>query len=294
MTHSFPFYLASAFSNDAFGGNPAAVIFLDKLDITDDFLLKIADSLNQPGAAFLFPAPPSTDPKVFRFKIRYIVGPGTEVPFCGHATIAAAQVAFNRRRELISDEVEVLEFETPASGVMRAFKMGDGFNEIQLPLAVVEEVGADERERLLKLVNNAFGREVNIKFIGKGGEGFRQCLLVELDAKEDLKASSINANPLKETGFSTNILTTESLTGEEIFVSRMFAPTILSSGEDHVCGAAHCLLTPYWFSKKNITEGLGAATQVSKRGGILKVGKGEGVVRIQGQACIFSSATMYL
>ncbi|KAK0465478.1 uncharacterized protein EV420DRAFT_961303 [Desarmillaria tabescens] len=293
MIRSFPFYLVSAFSNDAFGGNPAAVIFLDKPDITDDVLMKIADNLNQPAAAFLFPAPPSTDPRVFRFRIRYIVGPGTEVPFCGHATIASAKVAFEKH-DLVPSEVAVLEFETPASGVMRAIKAGDGFNEIQLPLATVEEVGADEGERLSKLVHSAFGREVEIKFIGKGGEGFRNSLLVEVDAREDLKESDINVNPLRETGCSTNILTTESLTGEEIFVSRMFAPAILASGEDHVCGAAHCLLTPYWFNKKNVTEELGAATQVSKRGGMLRVGKGKGVVRIQGQACVFSSGTLYL
>ncbi|KAG7452201.1 Diaminopimelate epimerase-like protein [Guyanagaster necrorhizus] len=293
MSRPFPFYLVSAFSNDAFGGNPAAVVFLDELDISDDGLMNIADNLNQPGAAFLFSAPPSTDPRVFKFRIRYIVGPGVEVPFCGHATIAAAKVVFDKRN-LVSTKVEVLEFETPESGVMRAFKSENGFNEIQLPLAVVEEVGADERERLSKLIHDAFGRDVDIKFIGKGGEGFRNTLLVEVDAKEDLKASSINANPLKETGCSKNILTTESLTGEEIFVSRMFAPTMLTSGEDHVCGSAHCLLTPYWFNKKNITEELGTATQVSKRGGKLKVGKGKEIVCIQGQACIFSSGTLYL
>ncbi|KAK0208662.1 hypothetical protein DFS33DRAFT_1271841 [Desarmillaria ectypa] len=293
MTRSLLFYLVSAFSSDAFSGNPAAVVFLDKLDITDDVLMKIADNLNQPAAAFLFPASPSTDPNVFKFRIRYIVGPGTEVPFCGHATIASAKVVFEKR-DLVSSEVTVLEFETPASGVMRVFKAGDGFNEVQLPLTAVEEVGVDERKRLSKLVCDAFGREVDIKFIGKGGEGFRNSLLVEVDAKGNLKASSINANPLKETGYSTNILTTESLTGEEIFVSRMFAPTILTSGEDHVCGAAHCLLTPYWFSKKNVTKELGVATQVSKRGGTLRVGKGKEVVRIRGQACIFSSGTLYL
>lgn len=54
------------------------------------------------------------------------------------------------------------------------------------------------------------------------------------------------------------------------FVSRMFAP---ASGilEDHVCGSAHCLLTPYWTQKLGRQGEVLSAKQVSQRGGLLKV-----------------------
>ncbi|KAJ7905142.1 hypothetical protein B0H13DRAFT_1881285 [Mycena leptocephala] len=44
--------------------------------------------------------------------------------------------------------------------------------------------------------------------------------------------------------------------GEELFISRTFGPSVHAppASEDHVCGLAHCLPGPYWYTK----SGLGA------------------------------------
>ena len=92
-----------------------------------------------------------------------------------------------------------------------------------------------------------------------------------------------------------NVATTDSVTGEEAFVSRMFSPLSLVPGEDHVCGSAHSLLVPYWFEKKGIS-GLTVARQVSARGGELKVeviDDGQ-IVSLLGQTNVFSEGQLLL
>lgn len=95
-----------------------------------------------------------------------------------------------------------------------------------------------------------------------------------------------------------NIVTTDSPTGEEFFVSRMFCPAInKTTGEDSVCGSAHGLLTPYWSNKKRVPAGqLLKATQVSPRGGKLKVvwDSEKDVVKVQGQVYSLTKGTLNL
>lgn len=171
MTSPIPFSLITAFSNSSFGGNPAAVAFLD-LNLPDDVLQKVAKNFNQPIASYVSPAPlPSKDEKIVTFGIRWFASTGLEAPLCGHGTIAAAKAVFERR-DLVSDKVEVVEFQTLTAGVMRARKLEGGVFEIQLPSTRTEEVSVEERDRLAPLFYKAFGREVEIKYIGKGGKGF--------------------------------------------------------------------------------------------------------------------------
>lgn len=76
----------------------------------------------------------------------------------------------------------------------------------------------------------------------------------------------------RDTGFMTMIITTVSTSGRERFVSRMFAPGLVPNDEDHVCGFAHSVMTPYWSRKLGIPSGEEIkATQVSSRGGDLKL-----------------------
>src|SRR5688500_8841797 len=79
-------YQVDAFTKQRFAGNPAGVV-LDATGLPDDEMQQIASELNNPETAFLFPAAgPDHD-----LRIRYFT-PTTEVPLCGHATIAAHYV----------------------------------------------------------------------------------------------------------------------------------------------------------------------------------------------------------
>jgi PhzF family phenazine biosynthesis protein len=72
----------AAFTTDPAGGNPAGVV-LDATGASDAEMLRIAADLGYSESAFLVPRGDG------RFDVRYF-SPLAEVPFCGHATIAAA------------------------------------------------------------------------------------------------------------------------------------------------------------------------------------------------------------
>jgi len=77
-----------AFSTTPEGGNPAGVV-LDASGLGDDAMQAVAAEVGFSETAFLRPRGPR------EFDTRYF-SPAAEVPFCGHATIAAA-VALARR-----------------------------------------------------------------------------------------------------------------------------------------------------------------------------------------------------
>ncbi|MFE3852247.1 PhzF family phenazine biosynthesis isomerase [Streptomyces griseorubiginosus] len=109
----------TAFSSSPEGGNPAGVV-LDATGMDDDGMLAVAAELGYSESAFLTAPPEGLEgPDGRVFTIRYF-SPKAEVPFCGHATVAAA-VALAERigpGELV--------FATPAGTV---------------PVAVAEEGG---------------------------------------------------------------------------------------------------------------------------------------------------------
>ncbi|GAA1218583.1 PhzF family phenazine biosynthesis isomerase [Kitasatospora nipponensis] len=75
----------AAFTTTPDGGNKAGVV-PQAAGLTDDRMLAIAAELGYSETAFLTPAPQGPDRT---YAVRYFA-PTLEVPFCGHATIAAA------------------------------------------------------------------------------------------------------------------------------------------------------------------------------------------------------------
>lgn len=83
---SYRVYQVDSFTTEKFYGNPAGVVVnADGLSEAD--MLKIARELNNSETAFIF-SPDGTDHDL---QIRYFT-PTTEVPVCGHATIASHYV----------------------------------------------------------------------------------------------------------------------------------------------------------------------------------------------------------
>jgi PhzF family phenazine biosynthesis protein len=74
----------AAFTLDGTGGNPAGLV-LDAGDLDDEQMQRIAADVAYSETAFLTPR--DDEPNVY--DVRYFA-PQQEVPFCGHATIAAA------------------------------------------------------------------------------------------------------------------------------------------------------------------------------------------------------------
>ncbi|MCP4021810.1 MAG: PhzF family phenazine biosynthesis isomerase, partial [Desulfobacteraceae bacterium] len=76
-------YQIDSFTNEKFKGNPAGVV-LDADALSKDQMLVIAREMNNSETAFILSAQ-GDDHDVW---LRYFT-PATEVPICGHATIAA-------------------------------------------------------------------------------------------------------------------------------------------------------------------------------------------------------------
>jgi PhzF family phenazine biosynthesis protein len=79
----------TAFSDTPDGGNPAGVV-LDATALDDSDMLAVAAELGYSESAFLTPSPEGLGGQEGRtYNARYF-SPKAEVPFCGHATVAAA------------------------------------------------------------------------------------------------------------------------------------------------------------------------------------------------------------
>jgi PhzF family phenazine biosynthesis protein len=128
----------TAFSTDPSGGNPAGVV-LDAGGATDEQMQAIATEVGYSETAFLQPEI-SGD-----FTVRYF-SPLAEVPFCGHATIAAA-VAYAERHGV--GEMRL----SSASGLVRVSIMAEGAGLVASLVSVpprVELLGDVVVEELLE------------------------------------------------------------------------------------------------------------------------------------------------
>lgn len=102
----------AAFSADPSGGNPAGVV-LDATGVDDAEMLRVAADIGYSETAFLVPRGGG------RFQVRYF-SPVAEVPFCGHATIAAAAAYAERHGP------GALQFDTRVGLVELATACADG------------------------------------------------------------------------------------------------------------------------------------------------------------------------
>ena len=84
--------IIDAFTDSVFGGNQAAVIITDSW-LSDQLMQSIASENNLSETAFLVKESMAT------YEIRWF-SPMTEIAFCGHATLAAAFVLFNKYPEV--------------------------------------------------------------------------------------------------------------------------------------------------------------------------------------------------
>ncbi len=239
-----PIYQVDAFTSRRFAGNPAAVVVLGQFP--DDGLLQaIAAENNLAETAFLVP-----DGRDYR--LRWFT-PATEVPLCGHATLASAAVVMERleagRGSVVFDS---------ASGPLPVTRRGQAYlldfparpsQAVDAPPALAEALGVEPREVWVNRFN----------------------YLALLDDAAQLRALAPDMAKLSCLG-RDGVIVTAAGDGRHDFVSRFFAPA-KGIDEDPVTGAAHCSLAPYWAQRLGKSEL--HAFQASRRGGEL-------ICRLQG------------
>jgi PhzF family phenazine biosynthesis protein len=229
-------FQVDAFTTRRFAGNPAAVMPLDSF-LEDSVLQDIAAENNLAETAFL--VPDGVD-----YRLRWFT-PNTEVPLCGHATLASAAVVMER----LEPKRDRVVFHT-ASGPLTVDRKGTGY-VMDFPVRLSEPVETPPR------LSEALGM-VPI-------EVFRNAFnyLALLESEQVLRALTPDMAAIARIDRSGVIVTAP---GNRIydFISRYFAPA-KGIPEDPVTGAAHTMLAPYWANRLGQTEF--RAFQASRRGG---------------------------
>jgi len=244
-----------AFSQQPFGGNPAAVTLLPEYP-DDKWLQQVAAEMNLSETAFL-------RPREDGFDLRWFT-PEVEVELCGHATLASAH--FLWERHLVDPSAEI-SFWTQSGRL--AAKRNDDWIELDFPMESPEAV-----EPPSELVP-ALG--VEAKWVGKN----RFDYLVEVDSEREVREASPDFGKLRLATPRGVMVTSVSASPEFDFVSRFFAPAV-GVDEDPVTGSAHCCLAPFWADRLGRSELLGY--QASRRGGVVRTRIAGDRVVLGGQA----------
>ena len=244
-----------AFTREPFGGNPAAVCFLDG-EREADWMRKVAAEMNLSETAFLVPEDDCHGLRWFT--------PTVEVELCGHATLASAHALWESGR---LEPEEDARFRTK-SGLLTCRKAGDAI-EMDFPALAVRE--SPPPKGLL----DALG--VEPVWLGVS----RFDVFCEMDSESTVRELAPDHRGLKSVGVRGVIVTAASDGSPYDFVSRFFAP---GSGidEDPVTGSAHCALAPYWAARLGKNEMAGY--QASPRGGEVGVRLGGSRVTLVGRA----------
>ena len=224
--------------------------------LDDAVLQSIAAENNLAETAFLVPEGGD-------YRLRWFT-PTTEVPLCGHATLASAAVVMER----LEPGRSRVTFHT-ASGPLTVSRSAVGYvmnfparlsRAVSTPPGLVEALGVIAVE----VVADAFNYLV---------------LLKDAQAVRTLAPNIAAVATLDLHG----VIVTAAGDGGYDFVSRYFAPA-KGIPEDPVTGGAHCALAPYWAGRLHKTEF--RAFQASQRGGEIICRMVDDRVELEG-SCVF-------
>jgi predicted PhzF superfamily epimerase YddE/YHI9 len=260
-------FQVDSFTDVPFKGNPAGVMILDG-PVADKQMQLIAREMNLSETAFLY----KDDPDVFR--IRYFT-PASEIPLCGHATLASAHIIYQLGLKAPEEEIRFKTNDTTltarkdGSGILMVFPRYK-LDPIPIPGRIKELIGFQPQE----YYQSDYGW-----FLAVAG------------SQDHILSARPDFEKMKTEGPGHLIITAKSETYPVDFVCRCFAPS-LGVNEDPVTGSAHCALTPLWTQKlgKDSLESM----QLSERTGRMTVRRLGEKVEIHGHAVtVFQLKTMY-
>ncbi|AUM13756.1 PhzF family phenazine biosynthesis protein [Ketobacter alkanivorans] len=251
---SFSIFQVDAFASRPFEGNPAAVVPLDQW-LPDDVMQSIAAENNLAETAFFVPEEDG-------FRIRWFT-PTVEVKLCGHATLAAAFVLYEK---LHWDQAQVV------------------FQSLSGPLTVVRSGGLLTLDFPAQPGTLCDAPSALVRGLGVQP---RECLasedyIVVLETEQQLAGLEPDMVALMELDLRGVAVTAP---GEhKDFVVRFFGPRC-GIPEDPVTGSAYTQLAPYWAQR--LGRDRMEARQISARGGDVRCELAGKRVKISGSAVLF-------
>ncbi len=232
-------YQVDAFTKKIFTGNPAGVVS-NADGLSDSDMQKIARELNNSETAFIFSGDDDCDVHVRFFT------PTSEVPICGHATIAAHYV---RAKKLNLPNQTVVRQKTGA-GILPVTILNNG-NDYQVVMEQgkisVEKISAAAHEKILAALGLSIDDRNKNCPAAIASTGHSK-VMIGIDDLEKLHALEPNLQALAEISreINCNGYYVFVLTPDENFLvhGRMFAPAI-GIAEDPVTGNANGSLGAY-------------------------------------------------
>jgi len=259
MTINKTIYQVDSFTNQIFKGNPAGVIFIDD-NFSVEKMQQVAMEMNVSETAFVCK-------KEKYFTIRFF-SPTTEIPLCGHATLATAHIIWTLglkkpHQEIIfhamNDKLTVINNN---NWITMSFPQYE-IKKTEVPTKFSSLIGFTP----IEVYEATYGWKIAIA-----------------PNEEDIINASPNFSQMTDNDLGHLMITSKSDRKDIDYVVRCFAP---QSGidEDPVTGSAQCGLVPVWnliTSKTSFN-----CTQVSERTGELKLELKNNKVLISGQAITF-------
>ena len=203
----------------------------------------VAAEMNLSETAFVWP-------EGTNFRLRWFT-PTTEVPLCGHATLASAHAMWEDG--LVADRAPI-EFATRSGRLAAAYE--DGWIRLDFPA----------RPSLACAVPDDAADVLGVPPVRAARDD--DTLILEMRDAQAVRAVVPERKGVRALAPFMVIVTAPATTAGVEFVSRVFAPNV-GIDEDPVTGAAHCYLGPYWERRLDRAELCGH--QISRRGGMVRV-----------------------
>lgn len=241
MVRKYNLYQIDSFSKEKFTGNPAGVI-TNADGLTDDEMQKIARELNNSETAFIF----SSSSNDYDVHVSFFT-PTSEVPICGHATIAAH---YARAIENGLDTSRV--YQKTGAGILPVdiikenedYKIVMTQGKIEFG-TVIDGVNKEELLAALSINNSDLLENYEVQIVSTG----HSKVMVGIKSIEtlntlqpDYNALSKLSNMIKCNGYY--VFTINSQDSDILINGRMFAPAV-GINEDPVTGNANGPLGAY-------------------------------------------------
>lgn len=254
-------YIVDSFTSERFKGNPAGVCLLEETQVlSEEQMLLIAKELNLSETAYVkkIDKPNSNN----TYSIRYF-SPQMEIPLCGHATLAASKVLFEKWDSMkeAGNSKEGIHFITIEDIDLNIQKSGE---EIIMEFPIYDTVPSTVPQTLLDAlgiegtINCEYNKETNILILQIEDTDLLANLQPDFEAlrksHDQINGVLVTAAPPKENDFD--------------FYSRYFWPWS-GTNEDPVTGGSHTFLTKYWGQRLNKKKM--KSFQSSERTGFMEV-----------------------
>ncbi len=241
------FYIADAFSETLFGGNPAGVVIipLDEQFPSETTMIKVAAELRYSETAFV------QQLSKFEFKIRYFT-PAGEVDLCGHATIATfvclldAKLASNGSVYTCHTKLGIINVKTEKDFVMMDMAPAVLLKTISSPL---------ELDRLYECMGSEYGgvTSLPVMIVSTGLPD----IMLPISSLEELNGLNPDRELLTKISRDYNVTGVHAFTletsGDETAHCRNFAP-LYDIDEEAATGTSNGALTYYLYINDKIKQ----------------------------------------